>query len=457
MAKFKIETDKQARAVAHAEKRVEIAVDEVPRLYLVVQPAPSTVKSWAWRALPKGGKMIKKTLGKFGDFDLAAAKAWAAERNAEFVSGVDVEAVHRAEQEAKAAAQAAKADRDARTVEWYYTKLYKPRYLATPSRRETARLFERHLIPSIGEKPLLDITRRDLSAIVNKIAETAPVSANGFVNVVKTFFTRAITDFGDQTEMEVSPAIYLAKPNPNEYKNRKQPTLDVRGLGIVALTVNEIAAGTGFKAVYAQALKLVLATGVRISEALEAPWSEFDLEKGWWTIAANRSKNRIMHLLPLAPATVEWLKAHRARQVTDAADRRKAGNTKVKDAVYLFSIGGDAPLSCETSKPQAFVFSEANKRAAKSKLILEWSPHALRRTFSTLLSAMTDDDLNPLVPPHVVEALLNHQSGAKAGVAGVYNKHKYHREKAAALMLWENFLVKAQAEARVKEPAPIAA
>ena len=40
------------------------------------------------------------------------------------------------------------------------------------------------------------------------------------------------------------------------------------------------------------------------------------------------------------------------------------------------------------------------------------------------------------VQPHIIEAVLNHLSGHKAGVAGVYNRSSYSAEKAAALNLW---------------------
>jgi hypothetical protein len=40
------------------------------------------------------------------------------------------------------------------------------------------------------------------------------------------------------------------------------------------------------------------------------------------------------------------------------------------------------------------------------------------------------------VHPHIIEAVLNHVSGHKAGVAGIYNKAAYAEEKAAALELW---------------------
>ena len=40
------------------------------------------------------------------------------------------------------------------------------------------------------------------------------------------------------------------------------------------------------------------------------------------------------------------------------------------------------------------------------------------------------------VQPHVVEAILNHISGNKAGVSGIYNRSSYSAEKRAALELW---------------------
>ena len=61
--------------------------------------------------------------------------------------------------------------------------------------------------------------------------------------------------------------------------------------------------------------------------------------------------------------------------------------------------------------------------------IAPWRVHDLRRTASTVMHGLG-------VQPHVVEAVLGHISGHKAGVAGVYNRATYSAEKAAALALW---------------------
>jgi hypothetical protein len=40
------------------------------------------------------------------------------------------------------------------------------------------------------------------------------------------------------------------------------------------------------------------------------------------------------------------------------------------------------------------------------------------------------------VAPHVIEQILNHVSGHRAGVAGIYNRSSYEREVRAALAMW---------------------
>jgi hypothetical protein len=60
---------------------------------------------------------------------------------------------------------------------------------------------------------------------------------------------------------------------------------------------------------------------------------------------------------------------------------------------------------------------------------MPWRLHDMRRTAATRMA-----DLGVL--PHVVEAVLNHVSGYKAGVAGVYNRALYAAEKRQALDLW---------------------
>jgi integrase len=62
-----------------------------------------------------------------------------------------------------------------------------------------------------------------------------------------------------------------------------------------------------------------------------------------------------------------------------------------------------------------------------------WRLHDLRRTAATMMAELG-------VLPHIVEAILNHVSGHKAGVAGIYNRAKYIEEMREALVKWGDYV-----------------
>ncbi|HKD75074.1 MAG TPA: hypothetical protein VKB76_06240 [Ktedonobacterales bacterium] len=74
-------------------------------------------------------------------------------------------------------------------------------------------------------------------------------------------------------------------------------------------------------------------------------------------------------------------------------------------------------------------WSKAKTRLDGAVKIPVWRIHDLRRTCATGMA-----DLG--VQPHVIEAVLNHVSGHKGGVAGIYNRSSYEAEKATALAIW---------------------
>ena len=61
--------------------------------------------------------------------------------------------------------------------------------------------------------------------------------------------------------------------------------------------------------------------------------------------------------------------------------------------------------------------------------LVPWSVHDLRRTVATGLQRLG-------VRLEVTEAVLNHISGSRGGIAGVYQRHDWAAEKRAALDAW---------------------
>ena len=58
------------------------------------------------------------------------------------------------------------------------------------------------------------------------------------------------------------------------------------------------------------------------------------------------------------------------------------------------------------------------------------------------------------IQPHVIEAVLNHVSGLRTGVAGIYNRSSYEREKRRALDMWAEHLM-AIVEGRKRNVIPL--
>jgi integrase len=167
---------------------------------------------------------------------------------------------------------------------------------------------------------------------------------------------------------------------------------------------------------YGRIVRLLMLTGQRRLEIGELRWPEIEGEGESALIAlpSRRTKNSRQHDVPLSPA---------ARRILGACIKRNARE-------FVFGDGKGGYSGWSKSKA-------ALDEAAK---IAPWVLHDLRRTTATRMA-----DLG--VQPHVIEAILNHVSGHKAGVAGIYNRSSYATEKRAALNLWAEHIERIAANA----------
>jgi integrase len=157
---------------------------------------------------------------------------------------------------------------------------------------------------------------------------------------------------------------------------------------------------------YGAIIKLLILTGQRREEVGGIKWSEIDFDSAVWTIGAERTKNGLPHQVPLSATAIEILRAR---------------NRGSRDLVFGSRNG---PFQ-GWSKAK----SSINQRMARESPANPWRLHDIRRTVATRLG-----DIG--VPPHVVEALLNHISGHRAGVAGIYNRATYAADKREAIDRW---------------------
>jgi integrase len=148
-------------------------------------------------------------------------------------------------------------------------------------------------------------------------------------------------------------------------------------------------------------VRLLMVTGQRREEVAGMAWAELFDDFSTWTIPASRAKNGATHIVPLASPAQELLR----------------GVPRFGDLVFP---GLRGPFKG---------FWRAKAALDAKSGVTNWRLHDLRRTAATGLQRLG-------VRLEVTEQVLNHISGSRAGIVGVYQRHDFATEKRAALEAW---------------------
>ena len=163
---------------------------------------------------------------------------------------------------------------------------------------------------------------------------------------------------------------------------------------------------------YGKVIWLLTLSALRVTEIGALRWSEIGADQ--ILLPAERTKNHRAHIIPLsAPAAAIIAKQPRR-----------------EDYDTLFGEHGFTNWSFWKAK-----LDRAIAAANGGTPIPDWRTHDLRRTAATMMA----DDLG--IEPHVIEAILNHVSGHRSGVAGIYNRAQYAAQRRQALDLWADRLL----------------
>lgn len=177
---------------------------------------------------------------------------------------------------------------------------------------------------------------------------------------------------------------------------------------------------------FAPFFRLLILTGQRRSEVAGINWAELDRTTTTWTIPADRAKNGVAHIVPLASEAVAELD-RLALALQEKAKEKEPDAKRWPKAGFVLTTTGRTPISGITKAKTAL--DEAVTKARKGEALPHWRIHDLRRTMATGFQRLG-------VRFEVTEATLNHISGAKGGVAGIYQKHDWKEEKRSALEAW---------------------
>ena len=258
---------------------------------------------------------------------------------------------------------------------------------------ESARILRQDLLPVLGHRPAIQITRRELQdEVLRPRMAKAPRVATQLLSRVRCAYAYAI----EQGRL------------PDEFFS---PTLGIKGAPQVRRkrVLNDAELATFLKwlphspysRTVREALSLVLLTGCRSGEVVAALWRDIDLDRGVWTI--RETKNGEPHDVMLPQQAVELLKSRRGLDQVHVFPSPRDGR-HVAQKVLSFS--------------QYYARQRDGDKPAADPIEVPWTVHDLRRTTATGLAKLG-------CPRVVQDRILNH---VDTSVAAIYDQHRYDAE-----------------------------
>ncbi len=262
----------------------------------------------------------------------------------------------------------------------------------------------------LHDEPIDKIERHRIASELTHIArKNGPVAANRARSALHALFVWAIR----QGATSHNPVAETAKPGTERTRDRVLRDDELRTIWHACRDDD-----------HGRIVRILMLTGQRREEVGGMTWTELDFDKAVWSLAGERTKNARPHDIPLSPQMVELLREIEPRQ----------------DRTMLFGSGFGAFSG----------WSRCKRRLDQRSGVPNWRLHDLRRTAVTGMAELG-------IQPHVIEAVVNHVSGHKAGVAGIYNRAAYAADKRQALQIWADHLtaiVAKDVETALDGPSP---
>jgi integrase len=261
---------------------------------------------------------------------------------------------------------------------------------------------ERHLLKhcsALHGLPLVKVDRRIVAAKLAKLeTKSGPIESNRVRASLSAFFSWCIS----RGFLESNPVVGTER-RPEKSRDRVLADAELKAIWTATAGADD----------YSAIVRLLLLTGCRADEIGSLSWTEVFGDR--IVLPGLRTKNSRDHIVPLSAPAQAILEAR----------------PKMLDRNFVF--GRPHNKAGFTGWSACKVLLDERIKASGAE-VEPWCNHDLRRTVATRMGEIG-------VQPHIIEAVLNHVSGHKAGVAGIYNRATYTAEKQAALTLWADHLM----------------
>jgi integrase len=270
--------------------------------------------------------------------------------------------------------------------------------------KEMPYLFDKYVIPHIGNRTFSEIRKDDLKVLLREIP-TLPM--RGKVEaMLKPIFKYATTE----DIINSNPFDGIAPTPKPKSRDRYLSTIEIQALWSAACDTIDTD-----KPLFGHFYKLLLLSAARLREIAELEISELQLDRAQIHIAARRMKNDHGHIIPLSPFAIAQINAIPRKHKT-----------------YVFSYGRSHLSGFSAAK---VLIDEGMQPYLKTQNqeFKPWVNHSLRHTFATHMAeqgANTD----------IIDRCLSHMSRSQEGVRGVYQLYEFIPERRQAMQLWSDLI-----------------
>jgi integrase len=286
--------------------------------------------------------------------------------------------------------------------------------------RDVEREIRKDLLPQWDRLAITEITDQHVASLIKTKGRSGKIGARNLLALIKRFFRWAVAqrEYG----ISVSPCANIrATDILGEPQRSKARVLSDDELFALWRAATRMPYPVG------PAYQMLCLTALRLNEALDASWNEFDMRQKIWVIPAQRMKGKDSgkkqardHAVPLTSELLALL---------ETLPRFKHGK-------YLFSTtAGRSPtwfgtkIKGRLDRRMLLTLKALAKYRGEDPTdvtLPHFVNHDIRRTIRSQLSRLR-------VTEEAREAVLAH---ARPGIKGIYDLHDYLDEKREALELW---------------------
>jgi len=402
-------TDRKVNSIKSNEK--EQAFSDGAGLYLRVYPSGN--KEWRYRYKVNGvGKWY--FLGIYPALSLANARIEAHKAKAMLRNGEDPGEAKKLAIKTKAQ-EAAKQNARISTQELFKRWVKFDLSNRKDKGAEVIRCFQKDVLPIIGELPAEEVAKAHIASITDAcLARGSDRMAKVVLSLIRQMFRFA----QDRDIIQIDPTATIRKNKIGKPDTPRERFLSEAEIIELTKKIESASLATPTKL----AIWIALATGCRIGELIKAKWADFDFKAKTWLIVPENSKNGkpiTVHLSDFALGNLKELKQIQPASVW--AYPNKDNTTHLNTKTITKQIG-DRQLG-ERIKL-------ANRSKNTSALLLKggkWTPHDLRRTSATLMTALG-------VLPDIADRCLNHLEQNKMRRTYIQNSYAKEMKQAWTLL-----------------------